>query len=152
MSSEQFGPLPKTRLAVGVALLLLLIVGAAAARDQTPPPSGQAALDALPPGVIIMWGLKRPLPAGGMWIPCDGTAGTPNLSARVPVGVPNTGSTGETGTLVHTHAIKGGTGNQGGTGHEHVLGLSTQGPTRGQPDQTTPLPGTATVVFLCKIR
>jgi hypothetical protein len=41
-------------------------------------------LSILPIGTILMWYSANPVPAG--WHVCDGTAGTPNLMARFPIG------------------------------------------------------------------
>jgi hypothetical protein len=122
-------------IAVGIPALVTI----ADAKQQAGAAEALAALHRLPVGAIIMWGQNQALPGGG-WIVCDSTAGTPDLTGRVPLGVKTTGESGRHGTLGHTHTVAGGTG--GTDGHEHVIKVSTSEP--------VPLAGTTTVVFLCK--
>ena len=71
----------------------------------------------LPSGVIVMWsGTIATIPEG--WALCDGNDGTPDLTSRFVMSVPNAstdpGATG--GSSAHTH----GPGSYSGAGHTHT--------------------------------
>lgn len=56
----------------------------------------------LPAGIILMWGVRKPIPAG--WRICDGHHGTPNLNDRFAQGTSETSLIGtESGSASHIH-------------------------------------------------
>lgn len=73
----------------------------------TPPPSDtERVLAALPRGTILAWGARQRIPTG--FHVCDGTAGTPDLKDRYPIGTIEEAKIGETlGEAKHSHSGSG---------------------------------------------